>query len=44
MGVVEGVGVVDEGVLGGGDGGVSEGDALSYGGVSECDDSFGEFV
>ena len=44
VGVVEGVGVFDEGVFGGGDGGVSEGDALSYGGVSQGDDAFGEFV
>lgn len=44
VGVVEGVSVVDEGVLSGGDGRVSEGDALSYGGMSERDDAFGEFV
>lgn len=44
VGVVEGVGVFDEGVFGGGDGGLAERDSLSYGGVSQGDDAFGEFV
>lgn len=44
VGVVEGVGVLDEGVLGGGDGCVSERDALAEGGNSERDDAFGEVV